>query len=168
MERNVKVSMSIQWQVMPSFLSNFHNDATKAKNFIEKFGNDGERADEYLKRFKDVHEASEFLDKFNGHGNEANEFLKKFTDGNKANEFAQMFNSSFDCASKFIQSFTNSKEALEHLVKIKKECDRRTDYSCGENCKWIFDEKTKTLFIRGRGEMKDYGWDYNKGVTTTP
>ena len=112
-----------------SFLSKFQNDATKAKNFIEKFRNDGERADEYLKRFKDVHEI---------------------------NEFAQTFNSSFDCASNFIKLFDNPKEAFEHLETIKRECDEKTDNSCGDNCKWIFDEKTKTLFIRGSGKIKDY------------
>ena len=132
-----------------SFLSRFQNDTTKAKNFIEKFRNDGERADEYLKRFKDVHEANEFLDKFNGHGDEVNEFLQKFTDeneaneflkifdenGSKANEFIRDFNDSTDCALQFIKSFNNSKEALEHLEKIKKECDEKTDNSCGDNCK---------------------------------
>ena len=44
----------------------------------------GKRTDEYLKRFKDVHEI---------------------------NEFTETFNCSFDCASKFIKSFDNAKEA---------------------------------------------------------
>ena len=122
-----------------SFLSEFQNDTTKAKNFIEKFRNDGERANEYFKKFNDIHEA---------------------------NEFAQAFNSSLDHTLKFIQSFDNSKKAHQHLEIIKKECDEKADNFCGDNCKWIFDEKTKTLFIRGSRKMKDYEW--KNGAPTTP
>ena len=44
----------------------------------------------------------------------------------------------------------------QHLEKIKQECDKKTDDACGDNCKWIFDEKTKALFIREKGKTKDY------------
>ena len=40
--------------------------------------------------------------------------------------------------------------------------------SCGANCKWIFDERMKMLFLRGSGKMKDYEWDYDKQMLTTP
>ena len=43
---------------------------------------------------------------------------------------------------------------------------KKKDNSCGENCKWIFDEKTKTLFIRGSGKMNEYEW--KNGAPTTP
>ena len=86
---------------------------------------------------------------------------------NETTEFAQTFNGSFDCASKFIKSFDNPKEALEHFKKTQ-ECNKRMDNFCGNNCKWIFDEKTKTLFIRGNEKMNDYkiNWDYR--VSTAP
>ena len=102
----------------------------------------GRKVNEYLKKFNSVEEGKIFL--------------QKFTDGTEANEFAQTFNGSFDCTSKFIKSFDTSKDALEHLETIKRECDSRTNNSCGANCKWIFDETTKTLFIRGSGKMKNY------------
>ena len=40
------------------------------------------------------------------------------------------------------------------------------DSLCGDNCKWVFDEKTKTLLIRGNGEMDNYEW--KEQATTAP
>ena len=96
----------------------------------------------------------ELMDLLKGNENEANEFLKNF--GGSAS------------VTIFIKNFENIKLAEEHLIRINKEWDGKTDNSCGDNCKWIFDEKTKTLFIRGSGKMNNYGWDDSKKVLTTP
>ena len=69
---------------------------------------------------------------------------------------SQEFGDSVSDAVIFIKKFENIKLAEEHLIRINKECNEKTDNSCGNNCKWIFDEKTKTLFIRGSGKMEDY------------
>ena len=116
----------------------------------------------FIKVSKRYHKSEEFLDKFRNNEERADEYLKKFKDVHEANDFLQIFNSSFDCTSKFIKSLDNSKEALEHFKKTQQECDKRMDNFCGNNCKWIFDEKTKTLFIRENGKMNDYkiNWDY--------
>ena len=137
-----------------SFLSTFENDVERTNNFLSKFNDKRENANEYLKKFANV--------------TEGETFLQKFADENEANEFIHEFNDSTDCASQFVKSFNNSKEAIKHLEAIKRECDEKTDNSCGDNCKWIFDEKTKTLFIRGRGKMNNYGWNDKGGVPTTP
>ena len=134
-----------------SFLSSFENNVEKANDFLHKFNdsginaneylkkfiniaegetflqrfNDGNKANEYLKKFKNVNEASELLSKFIDE-DETNEFLRKFDDNrSKANEFIREFNGSLNSASQFIKSFNNSKEALEHLEKIKRECDKK-------------------------------------------
>ena len=143
-----------------TFLSNFDANGEEASSFLSSFENNVERTNNFLHKFNDkVENANKYLKKF-ANVAEGETFLQKFTDGNEANEFAQVFNGSFDRTSQFIKSFDNTKEALEHLEKIKKECDKKADNSCGDNCKWIFDEKTKTLFIRGSGKMKNYGWHY--------
>ena len=43
----------------------------------------------------------------------------------------------------------------------------KTSNSCENDCKWIFDEKTKPLFIRGSGKIKDYGWIKEEEAPTT-
>ena len=52
--------------------------------------------------------------------------------------------------------------------KNHQRMQRKTDNSCGDNCKWIFDEKTKTLFIRGSSKMEDYEIDLRKEAPITP
>ena len=141
-----------------SYLTSFENDVKKANEFLFKFNDKGIKASDYLKKFNSVEEGKTFLQQFTNE-NEANGFLQNFADGNEANIFLKEFNGSSDYVSKFVKSFDTSKDALEHLGEIKRKCDNGTDNSCGDDCKWFFDEKTKTLFIRGSGEMKDYEWD---------
>ena len=78
--------------VISSFSSALQNDVIKENNFTEKVLNNEERTDEYLKKFKGIHEA---------------------------NEFTLIFNSPSICASRFIKSFNISKESLEHLEKTR-------------------------------------------------
>ena len=111
-----------------------------------------EEKSEKMQESKDM---TELIDLFKGYKNEANEFLRNF--GGSASD-----------ALAFIKKFENIKLAEGWLIKITEECYEKTDNSCGENCKWIFDEKTKTLFIRGSGKMNNYGWDDSKKVLTTP
>ena len=152
-----------------SFLSSFDNDIERTNIFLSNFYGNWKNGSEYLRKFTNIAEGETFLQKF-ADGNEANKYLKKFKNlieaseflkkfdenGSKANELIREFNGSPDCASNFINSFDNPKEALEHLEKTKQECDEKTDNSCGDNCKWIFDEKTKMLLVRGSGKMRDY------------
>ena len=97
----------------------------------------------------------ELMDFFKGNKNEANEFLRNF--GGSASD-----------AAIFIKKFNNIKLAEGWLIKINGEYNENKDNYCGENCKWIFDEKTKTLFIRGSEKMKDYAWDDSKKTSTAP
>ena len=106
-----------------SFLSILQNDVIKENNFTEKVLNNEERADGYLKRFNGIYEA---------------------------NEFILTFNSYSICASRFIKSFNSSKESLEHLEKTGVWW--KTNNLCENNCKWMFDENIKTLFIIGSGK----------------
>ena len=78
--------------VISSLSSILQNDAFKENNFTEKVLNNEERTDEYLKKFKGIHEA---------------------------NEFTLIFNSPSICASRFNKSFNISKESLEHLEKTR-------------------------------------------------
>ena len=87
-------------------------------------------------------------------------------DKEETKKFFEYFCGSVSDAVVFAKKFENAELAEAHLMKLDKECDEKADNSCGDNCKWIFDEKTKTLFIRGRGEMKDYG--FKNGTLTTP
>ena len=88
---------------------------------------------------------------------EMNLYLKLFNEREKTNDLLKKFNSSVSDAFAFIKNFENIKLAEDHLISSVKECNEKLDNSCGMNCKWIFDRKTKTLFIRGSGEMKGYG-----------
>ena len=60
--------------------------------------------------------------------------------------------------------FKNAKLAEGWLIELNSECDKRTDNSCGVNCKWIFDKLTKTLFINGTDETNNYRWR-NKAIS---
>ena len=93
--------------------------------------------------------------------NQEREPLFALFEGNReaANNFVEIFGGSVFDAIAFIKKFDVTSLAEEHLKKIIKECDTSKDNTCGDNCKWIFDEGTKMLFIRGSGKMEDYKWD---------
>ena len=111
--------------------------------------------EEKFEKMQESKDMKELIDMFKGKKDEANNFLLNF-DGSASDALV------------FIKKFENVKLAEGWLIKITEECDEKTDNSCGDNCKWIFDEKTKTLFIRGSGKMKEYGWDSSKKAPTTP
>ena len=46
--------------------------------------------------------------------------------------------------------------AEQQSIHPNEECNMSTCNSCGDNCQWIFDETTKTLFIKGSGKMADH------------
>ena len=60
---------------------------------------------------------------------------------------------------------TASKEHKEN-TNLKRE--ETTDNSCGANCKWMFDEKIGTLFIKREEAMRSYEFDEDQDESTTP
>lgn len=43
-----------------------------------------------------------------------------------------------------------------------------TSGKCGKNLKWYYDKKSQTLSIVGSGEMKDFGYNYDKSLPLPP
>ena len=99
--------------------------------------------------------------------NEMKRLLELF-DGNveRANNFLGNFCGSVSCAMQFIAELDSARDAENLLSEIDKDYAAGTDNYCGDCCKWIFDEKTKTLFIRGSGAMNNY--EQKNGIATTP
>ena len=90
--------------------------------------------------------------------------------GNKkgANKFLKLFCGSPSDAVTFIKAFKDIRTAEKHLEELNNECDEITGNSCGMNCKWISDEKTGTLFIRGEGTMASYEFGEEQEESTVP
>lgn len=55
----------------------------------------------------------------------------------------------------FGNNFKSPELAEDWLVTIFKKCDENPNNYCGDHCNWIFDEQTRTLLIKGRGEIQD-------------
>ena len=72
-----------------------------------------------------------------------------------ADNLLDAFRCSLHDAFTFIENFNEPDRAIEWLTKIYKSCDRATNNFCGNNYKWVFDERTNALFIRGTGNAPD-------------
>ena len=56
----------------------------------------------------------------------------------------------------------------EHSENINAKWEEITNNSWNVSCKWIFDEKTRTLFIRREETMRSYDFDEDQDESTTP
>ena len=166
---------------MPTLVEKFHGDGDKASFFLKRFSSVqtamsffekfdfGTDASTYLDKFSTIKKGVNFLERFDNNGNNAAIYLKKFNspyeaiacmgnfpETNKFVEFAREFSNSFDSALHFSSMFNSYQEAYEHLCTMRRKCDKKTDNFCGRSCKWLFDNETKTLLIRGTGRVKNY------------
>ena len=167
-----------------SFLEKFDNNGQRASAYLEKFQGNTDEASQFLGRFRGWKEADDFLERFSDNVEEAKQnkqkeeeekkwttpmkpFLKLFNgDKEETKKFVMAFRGTVADAATFINKFESTKHAEEHLKKVNKNFDDKRNNSCGANCKWVFDKKTKTLFIRGKGRMNDY--ETANDVPTTP
>ena len=112
--------------------------------------------------------------------NESTKVIKDNT-SEKLNLILDLFNNDNEKVIKFIkyfkeypdiiqllEDFVNTITSKEHKEKINVKLEEITDNSCGVNCKWIFDEKTRTLFIKGEGAMKNYDFDEEQDKSSVP